>query len=326
MNILVTGGAGYIGSFASHRLIERGHHVVVYDNLSTGHKEFLHPKCKFVLGDIRDRELPGRVMKDNKIDLIMHFAAKTSVPESIENPLDYFENNSFGTMNLLQNAVKVGVKKIIFSSTAAVYGDTHKDFVSETDELMPINPYGESKVFGERMVAHVHAAHGLSAIILRYFNVAGASFDNKLGQKNPNANHLFHHLTETAMGRQATMSVFGNDYPTADGTGVRDFIHVEDIAHAHILAAEKLINETNYLQIFNCGYGQGFSVLQALKMMEEVSGKKIAYEILNRRPGDPAKVLAQADKIKSELHWSPQYNDLKVICKTAYDWKNRPTS
>ncbi len=326
MNILVTGGAGYIGSFASHRLIERNHHVVVYDNLSTGHKEFLHPKCKFVMGDIRDRELPARVMKDNKIDLVMHFAAKTSVPESIENPLDYFENNSFGTMNLLQNCLKAGVKKVIFSSTAAVYGDTRKDFVSESDDLMPINPYGESKVFGERMIAHVHAAHGLNAIILRYFNVAGASLDNKLGQKNPKANHLFHHLTETAVGRQATMAIFGNDYPTADGTGVRDFIHVEDIAHAHILAAEKLTNESNYLQTFNCGYGQGFSVLQALRMMEDVSGRKIAYEILSRRSGDPAKVLAKAEKIKSELQWAPRYNDLKIICKTAFDWKNSHSS
>lgn len=326
MNILVTGGAGYIGSFASHRLVERGHHVVVYDNLSTGHKEFLHPKCKFILGDIRDRELPARVMKDNKIDLVMHFAAKTSVPESIANPLDYFENNSFGTMNLLQNCLKAGVKKVIFSSTAAVYGDTRKDFVSESDDLLPINPYGESKVFGERMVANVHAAHGLNAIVLRYFNVAGASLDNKLGQKNPKASHLFHHLTETALGRQATMSIFGNDYPTEDGTGVRDFIHVEDIAHAHILAAEKLQSESNYLQTFNCGYGQGFSVLQALRMMESISGKTIPFEIENRRPGDPAKVLAQADKIKHELKWVPSYNDLKIICKTSYDWKSCHTS
>lgn len=326
MNILVTGGAGYIGSFASHRLIERGHHVVVYDNLSTGHKEFLHPKCKFVLGDIRDRELPGRVMKDNKIDIVMHFAAKTSVPESIENPLDFFENNSFGTMNLLQNCIKAGVKKLIFSSTAAVYGDTKKDFVLETDDLMPINPYGESKMFGEHMIAHVHKAHGLDAIILRYFNVAGASLDNQLGQKNPKANHLFHHLTETALGRQAILSVFGDDYPTVDGTGVRDFIHVEDIAHAHILAAEKLMAESNYLQTFNCGYGQGFSVLQALKMMEDVSGRTIKYEILARRVGDPAKVLAQSEKIKMELNWVPQFNDLKVICQTAFSWKNKQKS
>lgn len=326
MNILVTGGAGYIGSFVSHRLIERGHHVVVYDNLSTGHKEFLHPKCKFILGDIRDRELPARVMKDNQINLVMHFAAKTSVPESIENPLDYFENNSFGTMNLLQNGIKVGVKKVIFSSTAAVYGDTRKDFVSESDDLVPINPYGESKVFGERMMVHVHNAHGLSGIILRYFNVAGASLDNQLGQKNSKAAHLFHNLTETAIGRQASMAIYGNDYPTVDGTCVRDFIHVEDIAHAHILAAEKLMNESNYLQTFNCGYGQGFSVLEALKMMETVSGKKIEYVITNRRPGDPAKVLAYAEKIKNELLWVPKYNDLKIICQTAYDWKNRHTS
>ncbi len=323
MNVLVTGGAGYIGSFVSHRLIERGHAVIVYDNLSTGHKESLHPQCKFVMGDVRDRELPARVMKDGKVDLVMHFAAKTSVPESLENPLDYFENNSFGTMNLLQNSLKAGVKKIIFSSTAAVYGDTRKDFVTEEDELFPINPYGESKVFGEKMVRRVHEAHGLSAIVLRYFNVAGASLDNQLGQKNPKANHLFHHLTETALGRQKVMSIYGNDYPTSDGTGVRDFIHVEDIAHAHILAAERLLNEDRYLQTFNCGYGSGFSVLEALKTMESASGREIPFEIIARRLGDPAKVLADVKKIKAELKWVPRFEDLKIICKTSFDWKNK---
>lgn len=323
MNVLVTGGAGYIGSFVSHRLIERGHHVVVYDNLSTGHKEFLHPKCKFVMGDIRDRELPARVLKDNKIDLVMHFAAKTSVPESLESPLDYFENNSFGTMNLLQNCLRANVKKIIFSSTAAVYGDTRKDFVQEDDPMVPINPYGESKVFGEKMVYRAHEAHGLSAIVLRYFNVAGASLDNVLGQKNPKANHLFHHLTDTALGVQKTMFIYGNDYPTVDGTGVRDFIHVEDIAAAHIVAAERLVNEERYLQTFNCGYGHGFSVLQALKTMEKASGHAIPYEMAPRRLGDPAKVLASSERIKKELNWIPQFNDIHVICKTSFDWKKK---
>lgn len=323
MTILVTGGAGYIGTFVSHRLIERGHHVIVYDNLTTGHKENLHPKCKFVMGDVRDRELPARVLKDNKVDLVMHFAAKTSVPESIENPLDYFENNSFATMNLLQNCIKANVRRFIFSSTAAVYGDTRKDFVNENDQLFPINPYGESKFFGEKMIKRVHESHGLNAVIMRYFNVAGASLDNQLGQKNPKANHLFHHLTETALGRQKTMSIFGNDYPTKDGTGVRDFIHVEDIAHAHILAAEKLFAEEKYLETFNCGYGHGFSVLEALQMMETVSGRKIPYEIVARRAGDPAKVLAHSEKIKRELGWSPQFDDLKQICQTSFDWKSK---
>lgn len=326
MNVLVTGGAGYIGSFVSHRMIERGHHVVVYDNLSTGHKEFLHPKCKFVMGDVRDRELPARVLKDNKIDLVMHFAAKTSVPESIENPLDYFENNSFGTMNLLQNCLRANVKKVIFSSTAAVYGDTSKDFVHEDDTLAPINPYGESKVFGEQMVKRVHEAHGLSAIVLRYFNVAGASLDNQLGQKNPKANHLFHHLTDTAVGRQKSMSIYGNDYPTLDGTGVRDFIHVEDIAAAHIIAAEQLLNKDRYLQTFNCGYGHGFSVLQALQAMEKASGNTIPYSIVARRMGDPAKVLASNARIKSELEWTPKFDDINVICKTSFEWKKKISS
>lgn len=323
MTILVTGGAGYIGSFVSHRLIERGHHVVVYDNLSTGHKEFLHPKCKFVMGDVRDRELPARVIKDNNVDLVMHFAAKTSVPESFEKPLDYFENNAFGTMNLLQNCLKANVRRLIFSSTAAVYGDTKKDFVTEDDELKPINPYGESKAFSEQMIKRASESHGLNAIILRYFNVAGASLENHLGQKHPNANHLFHHLTETALGRQKTMFIYGNDYPTIDGTGVRDFIHVEDIAYAHILAAEKLFTEDRYLQTFNCGYGHGFSVLQALRTMEKMSNRQIPFEMAARRPGDPAKVLAKVDKIKSALQWNPRFDDLDIICKTAFDWKNK---
>lgn len=323
MNILVTGGAGYIGSFVSHRLIERGHHIIVYDNLSTGHKEFLHPKCKFVMGDVRDRELPARVLKDNNVDLVMHFAAKTSVPESLDNPLDFFENNSFGTMNLIQNCLKANVKRFIFSSTAAVYGDTRKDFVNEEDDLFPINPYGESKVFSEKIIRRVSDSDGLNAIILRYFNVAGASPDNTLGQKNPKANHLFHHLTETALGRQKIMSIYGNDFPTKDGTGVRDFIHVEDIANAHILAAEKLLNANRYMQTFNCGYGHGYSVLEALRAMEHVTNRKIPYEIITRREGDPAKVLAQSEKIKKELQWTPQFDDLNLICKTAFDWKNK---
>ncbi|MBL7544798.1 MAG: UDP-glucose 4-epimerase GalE [Bdellovibrionaceae bacterium] len=326
MNVLVTGGAGYIGSFVSHRLIERGHHVIVYDNFSTGRKEFLHPKCKFVLGDVRDRELPARVMKDNKVDIVMHFAAKTSVTEANTQPLDYFENNTFGTMNILQNMVKSGVKKFIFSSTAAVYGDTRKDFVDEMDILSPINPYGESKASSEKMIHYVAEIHGLSSVILRYFNVAGASLDNQLGQKNPVANHLFHFLTETALGRQKNLHIYGNDYPTVDGTGVRDFIHVEDIAHAHILAAEKLMVEDHYRHVFNCGYGHGYSVLEALHMMENVAGRSIPYEIIPRRPGDPAKVLARSEKIKKELNWHPQFDDLEIICKTALDWKAKTTS
>lgn len=326
MNVLVTGGAGYIGSFVSHRLIERGHHVIVYDNLSEGNKEFLHPKCKFILGDVRDRELPARVMKDNKVDIVMHFAAKTSVAESMQNPLEYFEVNAFGTMNLLQNCLKAGVKKFIFSSTAAVYGDSQKELVSEEDELNPINPYGESKVFGERMIKYVSDANDLSAIILRYFNVAGASPDNQLGQKNEKSNHLFHHLTKVALGQQAALSVYGDNYPTVDGTGVRDFIHVEDIANAHILAAEKLAKETKYLETFNCGYGRGFSVLETLKAMEKVSGTSIPYEVVPRRDGDSAKVLAKSEKIKKELGWKPLFDDLIIICKTAFDWKSKTRS
>lgn len=321
MTIFISGGAGYIGSVVSHLLMERGHQVVVYDNLSTGFKESLHPACKFVFGDVRDKELPARVMKDSKIDVVMHFAAKTSVPESLKCPLDYFDNNVNGTLSLLQSCMRSGIKKFIFSSTAAVYGDTTKALVKETDPLTPMNPYGESKMISEIMIRRAQESSGLDTTIFRYFNVAGAKSDLSLGQRNPNANHLFHHLTETALGRQDKFHVFGDQFPTIDGTGVRDFIHVEDIAMAHILAAEAPLEVGT--KTYNCGYGHGYSVLQTLKAMEVVLGQAIPFEVKRSRPGDPASVLADSSFLKSKLDWNPKFDDLEEICRSSLEWKRK---
>ncbi len=322
MNILITGGAGYIGSFATHRLLKEGFQVVVYDNMTTGFREALHPGCQFVFGDIRDKELPARVMRDYKIDMVLHFAAKVIVPESIQKPLDYYENNFLGGLNLLQNCVKVGVKKFIFSSTAAVYGDPGKPQVTEEDVAQPKNPYGQSKLFMEQALKDVRQAHGIDFVVLRYFNVAGAASDLSLGQRTLNATHLIKVAAEVAAGKRERMDIFGSDYPTRDGSAIRDFIHIEDLIEAHWTAI-KFLKENSIGDIFNCGYGHGYSVLEVLQAMEKVSGKKIARSLVQRRPGDPVEVVADVTKIKNVLHWRPQKDNLEFICKSAWDWEKQ---
>ncbi|MCB0370768.1 MAG: UDP-glucose 4-epimerase GalE [Bdellovibrionales bacterium] len=321
MRVLVTGGAGYIGSFVAHHLIEQGHFVVVYDNFSTGFREALHPKCKFVLGDVRDRELPARVLRDNNIDIVMHFAAKLNATESVQAPLEYLENNFLGTLNMLQCCERVGVSKFIFSSTAAVYGDTTKKLVTEQEPLAPINPYGESKYFSERVLFDQSRAKGLSFISLRYFNVSGASHDLKLGQRTKDAFNLIKNACEVVLGKTSALSVFGNDFPTKDGSGVRDYIHVEDLANAHILAAEKLFSSVEPIsEIYNCGYGKGYSVFEIIKTFEKISGKPLPYELHPRRQGDPACVLADATKIQKDLNWKAEYDDIEEICSSTLKW------
>lgn len=332
MNILVTGGAGYIGSFVVHKLIEMGHFVVVYDNLSTGAKEALHPKCKFVLGDIRDRELPARVMKDNKIDIIFHFAAKLIVPESVEKPLDYYENNFFGTLNIIQCAERSKVNKMIFSSTAAVYGEpvvnsADISLIDESSAVDPINPYGQSKAFSEKLLFDFHKTTGFNFISLRYFNIAGANVEKNLGPRNNKANHLIKVLCDLALGKRTEVSIFGNDYPTFDGTGVRDYIHVEDLAEAHIHAMNYLIEKNNknelVADVFNCGYGVGYSVKQVIKAVEKITQKKLNIVIAPRRRGDPAQMVADNKKLIKNFNWVPQYNDLEKICLSAFEWEKR---
>jgi len=320
LKILVTGGAGYIGSFAAHRLIEQGHDVVVYDNYSTGFKESLHKNCKFVFGDVRDRELPARVMKDYKIDSILHFAAKTVVPESIKMPLEYYENNFFGGMNLLQCAIRSGVKNFLFSSSAAVYAASESGIVSEASPCQPINPYGMTKWYMEKLLEEVRHAHGINYIILRYFNVAGAALDQSLGQRTNEATHLIKVVAELACGKRSHIDVYGDKYKTKDGTAVRDYIHVEDLVTAHILALAYM-EKNNCGEIFNCGYGKGSSVLDVLSSMEKVCGHALERRIQPPREGDQAHVVADSTKIKKVLGWKPTYDSLETICKTSYEWE-----
>lgn len=320
MKVLITGGAGYIGSFAAHRLIQEGCDVIVYDNMSTGFHEALHPRCQFVFGDIRDRELPARVMKDHKVDTVMHFAAKVIVPESLRMPIEYYENNFLGGVNLIRCCLNAGVKKFIFSSTAAVYGDPEKNQVSEEDPTRPKNPYGHSKLFMEQALKDCRRSQGLDFITLRYFNVAGAAADLSLGNRTANATHLVKVAAEVAAGKREKIEVFGTDYSTHDGSAIRDYIHIEDLIEAHWLALKRL-QENSVGEIYNCGYGNGYSVLDVIRAMEKVSGKEITSVLTQRRPGDPAEVVADVKKIKEVLRWQPKNNNLELICRSALDWE-----
>ena len=324
MNIVVTGGAGYIGSHMVYRLIEEGHNVIIIDSLITGFKELLHPKAKFVLSDIRDVEQLRNVLHKEKIEAIFHFAGLVKVEESITQPLNYYANNTFGTQCLLE-AIKLSplVKYFIFSSTAAVYGDTTSELVTENNSTEPINPYGHSKLMGEQILKDFAASYSkLSYTILRYFNVAGAHPTAGIGPRHQNATHLIKVAAETAIGKRAELSIFGNDYPTPDGTCVRDYIHVMDLVSAHLKALQYLqAGKTS--DTFNLGYGQGHSVKSVLEMMAQVSDKNLPVRLAARRPGDSASVVADSKKAQKNLEWTPEWNDLQKICSTAFLWESK---
>ena len=320
MSVLVTGGAGYIGSHAVHRLLEQGEKVLVYDNLSTGVKAAVPKDANFIFGDIRDGELLTRVMKDYKIDSVMHFAAKSVVPESVEQPLEYYENNVLGTLQILKACEKSKVKKIIFSSSASVYGDAEQVPIQEDSLLAPTNPYGFSKLMGEKIIQDMGHAHNIQYILLRYFNVAGAKKDLSNGQRTLKASHLMKVAAEAACGDRLKVDVFGDDYSTLDGTGLRDYIDVEDLVEAHTLALSYL-RKGGQNQILNCGYGHGFTVLEVLETMKAVSGKDFEIVRKPRRPGDVGQSFADSSKIRKTLDWKPQFDDLKVICQSAYQWE-----
>jgi UDP-glucose 4-epimerase len=324
MKILITGGAGYIGSHVVKHLGEIGDYdLTIIDNLSTGHeKAVLYGtliKC-----DLSDFKKVRDILIEEKFDAIIHFAASIVVPESVAEPLKYFMNNSVNTINLIQVAVESGIKYFIFSSTAAVYGDIKNNPVKESDPTEPINPYGMSKLMIENVLHYASLAnpsfcHG----ILRYFNVAGADVTGKIGQSFPNATHLIKVAAETALGKREFMSIFGDDFPTKDGTGIRDYIHVDDLAYAHIALLDYMVN-TQKSDIFNCGYNKGFSVKEIIETMKNVSGVDFDVKIEARRPGDPAELVADNKKILSALNWMPKYNDIELICRTALEWeKNR---
>jgi UDP-glucose 4-epimerase len=322
MTVLVTGGAGYIGGHMTLALLDAGESVVVLDNLSTGFAWAVPPAAKLVVGDFGDAALVESLIKDHGVDAIAHFAAKIVVPESVSDPLAYYLNNTAKARNLLECAVRVRVAHFIFSSTAAVYGDPAVNPVFETAALAPINPYGRSKLMVEWMLQDVAAAHGLRFAALRYFNVAGADPQGRLGQSSPVATHLIKVAVQAALGQRAGLDVFGTDYPTKDGSCVRDYIQVTDLVDAHLLALRRLRAGGDSLTL-NCGYGRGLSVLEVVDVVKEVSKVDFAVRLKDRRAGDPAALVAGADRIKTELGWSPKHDNLHEIVRQALDWEQR---
>jgi UDP-glucose 4-epimerase len=319
--ILVTGGCGYIGSHVTRQLHEQGYKAVILDNLSTGFREALLNKEKLYEADVGDEEVLDKIFTEQKIDAVMHFAAALIVPESVENPIKYYRNNTFNTLKLLTSMTKHKVPALIFSSTAATYGQPKKVPVFEDGIQEPESPYGTSKMMSEKMIIDIAAATAnLRYIILRYFNVAGAEPEGRLGQRTPKATHLIKVATETATGKRPLMSIFGTDYPTRDGTCIRDYIHVEDLATAHILALKNLINGGKS-NIFNCGYGHGSTVQEVIETVKKVSGKNFKVIKVARRSGDVSEVVAGADKIRSVLGWKPKHDSLESIVQHAYNWE-----
>ncbi len=320
MAILVSGGAGYIGSHMVLELTDRGEDVVVLDDLSTGFWSAVPPEATFVQGDMGDQELVERTIAQHGITEIAHFAARIVVPDSVSDPLGYYLNNTVKTRALLESAVRGGVKHVIFSSTAAVYGEPAISPVPEDIALNPINPYGRSKLMSEWMLADVARAHPLTYIALRYFNVAGADPRGRSGQSGANATHLIKVACQAANGQREGLEIFGTDYPTADGTCVRDYIHVTDLARAHIAALDHLRTGGGNLTM-NCGYGRGYSVKEVTDVVKRVSGVDFPVKLSPRRTGDPASLIAKADKIRSELGWQPEHDDLDEIVRHALAWE-----
>ncbi|MBI2379326.1 MAG: UDP-glucose 4-epimerase GalE [Gammaproteobacteria bacterium] len=320
-SILVTGGAGYIGSHVVRQLGERGERVVVLDNLSTGFREaVLHGEL--LVGDTGDAELVRKLLSDHGIESVLHFAAHTVVPESVAKPGKYYHNNTANTLSLLRCCAEAGVRHFIFSSTAAVYGDVSGAPVAETVPPAPINPYGLSKLMSEWMLRDMAAASVLRYVILRYFNVAGADLDARQGQSTPQATHLVKVACEALCGKRGHVSVFGTDYPTPDGSGVRDYIHVEDLATAHLAALDHL-RAGGDSELLNCGYGRGYSVKEVLEAAQRVAGKALDIRYEARRPGDSASVVADASRIGAVLGWQPRHADLDLIIRTALAWERR---
>jgi UDP-glucose 4-epimerase len=322
MAVLVTGGAGYIGSHMVLALVDAGEAAVVLDDLSTGFKEAVHPKAKLVVGDVSDEKLVASLIKEHKIDAVIHFAAKIVVPDSVADPLGYYLANTVKTRALLAAVTGAGVKHFVFSSTAAVYGNPEENPVGEDARLSPMSPYGSSKLISEWMLRDVANAYDFRYVALRYFNVAGADPEGRAGQSTKGATHLIKVACETAAGKRNRMSVFGTDYPTPDGTCVRDYIHVSDLVAAH-LAALKHLRAGGGNLVLNCGYGRGYSVLEVIDTVKKVSGKDFPVELAPRRPGDPAAIVARADKIRAKLGWQPRLDDLSKIVAHALAWEIR---
>ena len=324
MSILVTGGAGYIGSHMVLRLCDAGADVVVLDNLSTGFEWAVDKRARLVRGDVGDAELTRRVMAENRVEAVVHFAASIVVPDSVADPLGYYRNNTASARTLIESAVRAGVGRFVFSSTAAVYGMAGLDPVAEDAPLEPMSPYGRSKRMVELMLADVAAAHGLKVGILRYFNVAGADPAGRSGQSTPKATHLIKTAIEAATGQRDGLAIFGTDYETPDGTGVRDYIHVSDLVEAHALLLDHLAKSPAAAPVtLNAGYGHGSSVREVIRMVEKVAGHPLKVREEPRRPGDPASVVAKSDRLRQLLGWTPIYDDLETIVGHALAWERR---
>ena len=324
MAILVLGGAGYIGSHTVYELIAAGRDVVVADNLLTGFKAAVHPKARFYQLDIRDRGALDTLFQAEKIEGVIHFAASSQVGESMSNPLKYYDNNLYGTMVLLQAMVAHGVDKIVFSSTAATYGEPERVPILETDKTVPTNCYGQTKLAMEHMMSWVSKAHGLKYVALRYFNACGAHPSGAIGEAHNPETHLIPLILQVPGGKREKISIFGDDYATHDGTCIRDYIHVSDLAQAHILALDYLLKGGDN-NVFNLGNGVGFTVKEVIDVARKVTGHSIPAEICPRRAGDPAQLVASSEKARTVLGWKPQYDDLETIVATAWAWhKDHP--
>ena len=320
MKILVLGGAGYIGSHTVYELTDAGEDVVIIDNLETGYKEAVHPKAKFYQGDLRDRAFVDSVLdQETGIDAVIHFAANSLVGESMTNPLKYYDNNLCGTKTMMESMVAHGIDKIVFSSTAATYGEPEKTPILETDRTEPTNTYGETKLSMEKMFKWVGKAHGLRFVSLRYFNACGAHKSGEIGEAHNPETHLIPLILQVPNGKREAISIFGTDYPTKDGTCVRDYIHVTDLAQAHILAVKYLM-EGNESDIFNLGNGIGFTVKEVIETAKEVTQKPIKAVEEGRRAGDPAVLIASSEKAKKVLGWKPEHADLHEIIESAWKW------
>lgn len=319
MAILVCGGAGYIGSHAVHALVEKGEQVVIVDNLQTGHRGALNPAATFYEGDIRDAALVDRIFTERSIEAVIHFAANSLVGESMEKPLLYFNNNVYGMQVLLEGMVRRGVDKIVFSSTAAVYGEPNRVPIREDDETNPTNTYGETKLTMEKMMKWVSRADGVRYVSLRYFNAAGALPDGSIGEDHKTETHLIPLILQVPTGRRSHITIYGDDYPTPDGTCLRDYIHVVDLADAHMRALDYL-RRGGESDIFNLGSGSGFSVKEMIAAAEKATGKAIAVEIGARRAGDPAQLIASSEKARTVLGWQPQFTDVEEVIGTAWRW------
>lgn len=318
MSVLVCGGAGYIGSHTVSELLDRGEDVVVADNLQKGHKKAVLGS-KLMIGDLRDSDFLDKVFSENTIDSVIQFAADSLVGESVEDPLKYYNNNVVSTLSLLSKMKQYGVDKIVFSSTAATYGEPQNIPIMETDPTIPTNPYGQTKLAVEKALKWCYEAYDIKYTALRYFNAAGAHISGKIGEDHNPETHLIPIILQAALGQRDSITIFGDDYNTEDGTCVRDYIHVTDLADAHILALDKM-RADGKSNIYNLGNGNGFSVKEVVDITRKVTGVDIKAELGERRPGDPAILVASSEKAKKELNWKPKYNDLGTIIETAWKW------